>query len=140
MRVKRGIFILCPVIAALSAQADVKETAQKLTGATSQNWVAERIETVMGTGGCTKGETWRFNANHSVEIRKCIHGKIDRQTRDWQLREESSLDTVITVAPDQFYVTFYKKSGADWMQLKTVSYNKVEQRKNIEFRLEDEQP
>lgn len=138
MSLKRARVILCLAVAAFMARADVKETAQKLTGATSQNWVAERVETVMGTGGCTKGETWRFNANNSVEIRKCVNGKIDKQTRTWRLTEKSSLDTVITIDVDQFYIIFYKKGAANWMQLRTVAENKVEQRKNIEFRLEDD--
>jgi hypothetical protein len=136
LKIARAIF--CLAAAASAVRADVKETAQKLTGATSQNWVAERIETVMGTGGCTKGETWRFNANQSVEIRKCVSGKIDKQTLNWSLKEESSLDTVITIDYNQYYITFYKKAGANWMQLKGVPNSKTDPRINREFRLADE--
>jgi hypothetical protein len=73
-----------------------------------------------------------------MEIRKCVNGRIDKQTRGWELNEDSRLDTVVTIGPDRFYVTFYKRGAANWMQLRSLSSNKVEQRINIEFRLENE--
>jgi hypothetical protein len=138
MQVNRLSLILYMLLSAVASRADVQLTEKKLAGDTSQNWIAERVETVMGSGGCTQGETWRFSADHSVEIRKCIDRKLTRQQNSWSLAEESSLDTVITVGAMQYYLTFYKRAGGSYMLLKSISNRKLDGRVNKEFRLEDE--
>ena len=128
----------CVLLFSAASRADISDTEKKLAGSTSQNWVAERVEMVMGTGGCTKGETWRFSADHSVEIRKCEAGKLNRERSTWSLTEENSLDTVLSVNGVQCYVTFYRNARGSYMQLKTIPAKKDVQRVNKEFRLEDE--
>ena len=138
MQTKSPGLVLFVLLSAGTTRADVKQTELKLAGNNAQKWIAESVETVMGSGGCTKGETWRFKTDHSVEIRKCIDGKLNSKKSSWSLAEESSLDTVITVGEMQYYVTFYKKTDGSYMQLKSISHSKVDGRVNKEFRLEDE--
>jgi hypothetical protein len=135
---RRLALSVCALLSAFVCAADVQETSKKLAGNKALNWIFERVEMVMGAGGCKRGESWRFGADHSVEIRQCVSGKLIVQKDTWTLSEVNDLDTVLTVGPAKYYITFYNKADGKYMQLRSISESKADARVNKEFRLNDE--
>jgi hypothetical protein len=136
---KRLAILAYALLSSFVCRADVQATSKRLAGNGALNWIVERVEMVMGpAGGCKRGEVWRFGADHSVEIRQCAGGKLVTRKDTWSLDEVNDLDTVLTVGSAKYYITFYNKADGKYMQLKSVSESKAEERLNKEFRLNDQ--
>jgi hypothetical protein len=139
MRKKTVIAIALLVFTAAVARGELKDTEGKLAGADANTWVFARMEIVMGGGArCKGGETWRFNRNHDVQIKRCESERILVSNEKWSVKQENSLDTVLTIGVSRYYVTFRDSSGAHYMLLRTVVNTKSEERVDKEFRLDAE--
>jgi hypothetical protein len=117
---------------------DVPTAARQLAGGNSRTWVFERLTVVLGdTGGCTSGETWRFIADHEVEITACKNNRLVTKTLGWSLSTAGDLDTLVVVGDTAYYLVFRQESSATVMRLRTVSSSKAEPRVTKEFRLQE---
>jgi hypothetical protein len=117
---------------------DVPTAARQLVGGDSRTWVLERITVVLGgTRGCTSGETWRFIADHKVEIKACKNNRLVTETLNWSLSREGDLDTLVVVGDTSYYLVFSQERSATIMRLRTASGTKIEPRVTKEFHLQE---
>ena len=134
-----SITVSCSSPFVVAAPGGVRDTERKLAGAREQTWVFARMEIVMGgEGKCRAGETWRFGSGHDVQFKQCDKGKVAVSDGKWSIAEEGSLDTVLTIGPDHYYLTFWEVSGARYMRLRTKVVTKTEARIDREFRLDQD--
>lgn len=103
----------------------VQDTAKRLTGPSSRDWVSVQFRTVMGTGSCTQGEVYRFAANGTLTIEQCRNGGMESTRHSWQLRQPSALDTELLFDAHVYRILFRTENGADMMLLRVTPESKL---------------
>jgi hypothetical protein len=108
----------------------------QLTGETSRDWVFQQVRTMMGSADrCTQGEIYRFKADGTLTVEKCIEGQLARETQRWTLERESPYDLRLTINGDPSTILFKTEAGAQLMILRKRSDSKTAPTVDREFRL-----
>jgi hypothetical protein len=135
---------LAPLPAEAQAQsldAKLADVAKQLAGTQSYDWVFERLEVVMGSSHkCKSGESWRFFGDQRVEIQVCEKGNLVTTKSEWSLSPSnlSSLDTVISIGKDRYYLTFRNEAPSrHYMRLRSIVTTIAEPRTDKEFLRQD---
>jgi hypothetical protein len=124
-------------ITAAHCQDALKMASQKLAGATSKEWVLNRIIPIMGVGdSCSGGPVYRFYANGTLVIEECPDSKLVRRSARWALSQESALDIVVTIDGTPYRLLF--RDDGKSMRLRQQSDSKVAPTLDREFRLSED--
>lgn len=114
------------------------QIAKRLAGVESREWVFKRFETFMGAGNrCRQGESYRFKADHSVIISRCVNGEVHDETQQWSIETEE-LDTRLKIGGVDYVLKFWNTSQGHFMMLRKKSRTKIEPTWQKTFQLAEE--
>jgi hypothetical protein len=111
---------------------------ERLAGAEAREWVFQKVETVMSASKeCKKGERYRFNADHTVNISGCFNGQLQDETMQWSI-ESDAVETRLKLGPTFYILKFWDNRKGHFMMLRTKASTKTEQTVDKIFRLAED--
>jgi hypothetical protein len=122
-----------------TAQDTTGQIEKKLAGSKGHDWIYEKIVMFLGPGDkCKQGERYRFKADHTVVISKCVDSKLQSSTQNWSIQSVDALETHIDVAGTSYILIFWDNSNGHFMLLRTKSDVKVGATIDKQFQLAEE--
>lgn len=96
----------------LPPQPQVSETRAALAGSRGKRWTFEKFDKYLGQENrCTKGETWTFLPNETLDVARCVENKVVRRETKFALRAKSDQDVALTVDGAEYLVIFPARSA-----------------------------
>jgi hypothetical protein len=115
------------IVVSINSHADsADEMEKRLAGAHAREWVFKKFETYMGAGNkCKQGESYRFKADHTVTISRCVNGEIHDEAETWSI-ESDQLETRLAIGTDHYILKFSDDNKGHFMLLRTKPRIKTE--------------
>jgi hypothetical protein len=130
------LFMLLFSVAMFGDSAD--QIAKQLAGKDAREWVFKRFETFMGSKNqCKQGESYRFKADHTVIISRCINGQVNDETQQWSI-ESDQLETRLKLGDVRYILKFWDTPRGHFMMLRTKATTKTEKTVDKTFQLAEE--
>ena len=129
----------CLIAHGETGDATVDTAARKLTGGRSRDWVFVQMIKMMGESEkCSQGEVYRFSADGTLVIEKCVGEKVVRASHHWAVTQAGQLDTVLTIDGESYELLFKDDGNAHLMRLRVRSGSKTVPTTDREFRLSED--
>jgi hypothetical protein len=127
-----------PLFAPWPAAADAETDAMvsKLTGGATREWVMTQVQTIMGAGGCSQGEVYKFAQGGSLTIDRCVNGQMEPETHHWQIGREGPIDIILDIDRTRYRVLIREAGNAFEMRLRHAAAVKADPSEDRVFRYE----
>lgn len=119
------VLVICPNG---RPQDELSGILDKLTGSAERTWIYSRFERYLGNSKCKAGESWTFNRDGRVVMKKCENGDVKSEEKRWVAEKKSSLDTAVKIGELEYLVLFpppKKGSRLQALILRTKAKDKV---------------
>ena len=135
-------FALCFFVLSNASSLAQNTTAQvesQLAGRHGRDWVYKKIVGFMGPGEkCEQGEKYRFKADHTLVISRCVDSRMQTETQDWSIESVDALETHIKVGNSSYILRFWDTPKGHFMALRTKAIDKTQETIDKEFQLAEE--
>jgi hypothetical protein len=133
------LFALMLVLSSTAFGANSNDQLEeRLAGTEAREWVFQKFDTFMSAGKkCKKGESYRFNADHTVNISRCFDGQVQDETMQWSI-ESDAVETRLKLDSTFYILKFWNTRKGHFMMLRTKASTKTEETVDKTFRLAEE--
>ena len=118
----------------------LKQAETKLVGEGSKEWILISVIIFLDRGRqCKQGETYTFNKDSTVTIKRCVNGTWGSTRVTWSLSDKNDLDRVLKIGEEEYLIAFRNKGKEENLRLRRRSAHKMETTKDIvlRYRLDD---
>lgn len=117
-------------------QSLLEKSKQQLTGGSARDWVFQVVHTIMGAQPrCSQGEVYRFSADSTLLIERCVNGSMQTTSHRWIVSLESPYDVQLQIDGKPYHLLFKQEPNADLMVLREPSPSKIAPTVDRQFRL-----
>ena len=121
------------------AQDTAAQIENRLAGTHGRDWIYQKVVMFMGPGeNCKQGEKYRFKADHTVAISRCVDKQMHTETQNWSIESADALETHIRVGGSSFILRFWDMPNGHFMALRTKATDKTQPTTDKEFQLAEE--